>query len=70
VANGRVNGNLSLSRALGDHYYKLRPEQPSNLQPIICHPDVKEFDRPNNGFIVMGCDGIWERFESSSAGLL
>ena len=61
VVEGRVDGNLNLSRALGDLHYKanktLKPEE----QLISGEPDVrnvammKDFD-----FIVMGCDGVYE----------
>ncbi len=65
VTNGRVEGNLNLSRALGDLKYKknttLKPEE----QMITAAPDVykqpisKDFD-----FIVMGCDGIYDSWSS------
>jgi len=65
VTGGRVEGNLNLSRALGDLRYKkntaLKPEE----QMISASPDVfrqpisKDFD-----FVVMGCDGIYDRFSS------
>ena len=61
VEDGRVEGNLNLSRGLGDLHYKsnkaLKPEE----QMITADPDIKvvkiekDFD-----FIVMGCDGIYE----------
>ena len=65
VTNGRVEGNLNLSRALGDLKYKknagLKPEE----QMITAAPDVykqpisKDFD-----FVVMGCDGIYDSWSS------
>ena len=62
VKEGRVDGNLNLSRSLGDLKYKqlkhLKPEE----QPITAFPDIQiEELRPEDEFIVMGCDGIWER---------
>lgn len=72
VVNGRVNGNLNLSRAMGDFEYKGVTNDPINNQKIYCRapekalitvvPDVKSrallaaVDR----FLLMGCDGIWE----------
>jgi protein phosphatase 1G len=52
---------LNLSRSLGDLKYKqnkaLKPEE----QPITAYPDLKEVQLcPEDDFIVMGCDGIWE----------
>lgn len=65
VAGNRVNGNLALSRALGDFRYKgntlLAPEE----QIISAMPDVSEYelklgDGGADEFIVIGCDGIWD----------
>jgi len=61
IIEGRVNGNLNLSRALGDLEYKknttLKPEE----QLISAMPDVvKRPIKPEDTFLVMGCDGIWE----------
>jgi len=61
----RVNGNLNLSRSIGDLVYK----QNSNLRPqdqmICCTPDVKYFRRqPGDEFIVLACDGVWDVLSS------
>jgi len=61
VVNGRVNGNLNLTRCLGDHEYKqnksLKPEE----QIITCVPDTKTFDiEDDTDFFVLACDGIWD----------
>lgn len=38
---------------------------------ITCHPDVLEFDRSKDDeFIIMGCDGIWEKYVDDSDGLV
>lgn len=38
---------------------------------ITCHPDVKEFIRsPDDEFILMGCDGIWEKYVDDTEGLV
>lgn len=38
---------------------------------ITCHPDVLEFDRSKDDeFIIMGCDGIWEKFVDNTNGLI
>lgn len=61
IEEGRVNGNLNLTRTLGDLFYKkdekLRPEQ----QIISCFPDVTV--TPLDGtekLLVLACDGIWD----------
>lgn len=59
MIDGRVNGNLNLSRALGDHEYKVTKNIKPEDQMISAKPDVKR--RPIAGIelIVMGCDGVW-----------
>lgn len=57
----RVNGNLNLSRALGDLEYKknrsLRPED----QIICATPDfICEQRHAEDEFIVICCDGVWD----------
>lgn len=62
VAEGRVDGNLNLSRSLGDLKYKRRKHLDPQSQSITAWPDVKEIDLEleKDEFIIMGCDGIWE----------
>lgn len=61
VSLGRVNANLNLSRALGDLEYKKNKELSVEKQLIICVPDIKSRNLdPNDEFIIIGCDGIWE----------
>eukprot|EP00210_Caulerpa_lentillifera_P003285 g3136.t1 len=61
VYEGRVNGCLNLSRAIGDLGYKkctkLRPE----AQMITANPEVKSIQlRSGDDFIILACDGIWD----------
>merc|ERR1712086_433350 len=61
IIEGRVNGNLNLSRALGDLEYKKNPALKPAEQLISPMPDVvKRAIKPEDQFLVMGCDGIWE----------
>ena len=39
---GRINGNLNLSRAIGDWYYKMNNRLPLQDQMVTSYPDVKE----------------------------
>ncbi|CAD8064287.1 unnamed protein product [Paramecium primaurelia] len=50
VADGRVCGSLSLSRAFGDYQYK--------DDMVIAIPEIRVFK--NIQMIFMACDGIWE----------
>lgn len=61
VSDGRINGNLNLSRAIGDLEYKKNTDIGVDEQLIIAVPDVKKRElTPDDEFLVMGCDGIWE----------
>ncbi len=62
ITEGRVDGNLNLSRSLGDLKYKqnksLKPEE----HPVTAFPDTKVVKmQPEDDFIILGCDGIWEQ---------
>ena len=46
VSNNRVNGNLNLSRAFGDFYYKKNTKLGARDQLIISYPDITVEDRP------------------------
>lgn len=68
VVDGRVNGMLALSRAIGDFDYKTvtppKDAQPSwfmNNHMVTAYPDVviKPLHKDVE-FIVLACDGIWD----------
>jgi serine/threonine protein phosphatase PrpC len=60
VLNGRVNGVLSLSRAIGDVSFKQRDVAPE-LQAVTPCPDVLEVQMQlDDEFVVQACDGIWD----------
>ena len=70
VAYGRVNGNLNLSRAMGDFEFKGITSTPNN-ENVYCKfpekamitvvPEVKtKALLGTDRFLLMGCDGIWE----------
>lgn len=68
---GRVNGGLNLSRSFGDFDYKQNPKCSYDQQMITCKPDIKEVNRSNDDeFIIIGCDGIWEKYVENSQGLV
>ncbi|KAM3139338.1 hypothetical protein pb186bvf_008558 [Paramecium bursaria] len=61
VSDGRVNGNLNLSRALGDLEYKRDNRLRKDEQLIIAVPEVKTTQlTANDSFLLMGCDGVFE----------
>lgn len=58
---GRVNGQLALTRSLGDFTYKSNPYAPPDEQIVIAKPEVKvQKLTQKDQFIVLGCDGIWD----------
>lgn len=59
--NYRVNGNLNLSRAIGDLEYKKRTDLPPERQIICSTPDIiRERITPDDEFLILACDGIWD----------
>lgn len=63
VDKGRINSHLNLSRCLGDHHYKENKSLPAEKQVIIAKPDVMEMELgKNDDFIILGCDGVWEKY--------
>lgn len=61
IVEGRVDGNLNLSRSLGDLKYKQNKNITPEEHPVTANPDVLEFDLyGDEDFIIMGCDGVWE----------
>lgn len=54
IVEGRVDGNLNLSRSLGDLKHKQKPGLTPAEQPITCVPDVKRRTiKPTDDFMVM-----------------
>lgn len=61
----RVNGDLSLSRSIGDLRYKQNPSLAPKDQIVCCTPDIRIFRRePDDEFMVIACDGVWDVFSS------
>lgn len=61
ITEGRVDGNLNLSRSLGDMKYKQNKELKPSEHPITALPDVLVQNlSPDDQFLLIGCDGIWE----------
>lgn len=55
---GRVNGNLALSRAIGDFEFKKSAELPPESQIVTAMPDVEIHEMTDDDeFLVIACDG-------------
>ena len=65
-SNGRVNGNLNLSRSIGDLKYKQAKHAPPKDQMITAEPDVltMDVDPTQDEFMILACDGIWDCFSN------
>lgn len=66
VADGRISGKLSLSRAIGDLSYKQNKELPVEKQAMTCVPDVSKRARSaEDSFVLVACDGVWDVLTSA-----
>mmetsp|Transcript_12287 Transcript_12287/g.18437 ORF Transcript_12287/g.18437 Transcript_12287/m.18437 type:complete len:485 (-) Transcript_12287:58-1512(-) len=65
---GRINGNLNLSRSIGDLKYKQNSDLPPAEQMITAEPDIKTVTlEGDDEFIIFGCDGIWDCLSNDEA---
>ena len=72
VINGRVNGKLAMSRAIGDFSYKgQKPPHNASYQWYLMNhmvtslPDITCYSRSDDiKFIIIACDGIWDCLSS------
>lgn len=61
VEANRVNGNLALSRCLGDFLFKKAGHLPAEEQVVTAYPDVLEHELgEEDEFLIVACDGIWD----------
>jgi|UniRef100_A0AC35GMB1 protein phosphatase 2C family protein 2/3 len=61
VEYNRVNGNLALSRALGDFIYKRNDAKLAKDQIVTAYPDIFSCELNKDvEFLVIACDGIWD----------
>ena len=68
VADGRVNGSLNLSRALGDLDYKSVSALPPEAQMVTANPEIRSIElTPDDEFLILACDGIWDVLTNQEA---
>ncbi|ESL10662.1 protein phosphatase 2C [Trypanosoma rangeli SC58] len=61
VSENRVNGQLAMSRAMGDFTYKSQKDRGPREQHVIAVPDVVTTQRdPGDAWVVLACDGIFD----------
>ena len=62
---GRVNGNLALSRAIGDFEFKKSAELSPEQQIVTAYPDVTVHELTDDDeFLVIACDGLCFKMET------
>jgi len=64
VRAGRVDGDLAVARSFGDFGYKNCSEPKDHR--VTVHPDIVVYAREpsNDEFLVLACDGIWDRLSN------
>ena len=63
-----MNGNLALSRSLGDFEYKGNSVLKAKDQMVTAFPDLKVESLSNDcEFMIIACDGIWDCMSSQEA---
>jgi serine/threonine protein phosphatase PrpC len=74
LANGfvkckRVDGDLAVSRGLGDFSYKSNELLPVEQQKVIPNPEFVIYPRSKDDeFMVLACDGIWDVASNEQCG--
>jgi len=70
VSMRRVNGDLAVSRALGDYSYKQRSDLKAEEQQVSAEPDIEihERDAGADEFLLLCCDGIWDVMQNNEVG--
>ncbi|KAL1547099.1 protein-serine/threonine phosphatase [Salvia divinorum] len=65
IYDGYLNGQLSVSRALGDWHMK---EPKGSASPLSADPELQEvLLTEDDEFLILGCDGLWEVMTSQCA---
>lgn len=67
VIQNRVDGNLALSRALGDYEYKADPLLSLTQQKVTAEPDITFWPRNDTSVLLLASDGLWDVFTNEEA---
>jgi serine/threonine protein phosphatase PrpC len=68
----RVDGDLAVSRGLGDFFFKSQIELPLNKQKVISEPEILVYPRDSvkDEFIAVACDGVWDVVDNNECGAM
>ena len=65
VVNNRIDGNLAVSRAIGDFVYKRDLSRKISQQWVIPVPVIQTFERsPEDEYLILASDGVWAVMET------
>lgn len=63
-----MNGNLALSRAIGDFEFKRSAELPPESQIVTAYPDVVTHElTEDDEFLIIACDGRYTKRNKQAA---
>ena len=65
IMNGRIDGDINVSRSLGDFRYKNNTQLSREEQKLVPYPDIFSISRDGVDFLLIGCDGIYEMMDNS-----
>lgn len=70
VKNKRIDGDLAVSRGLGDYAYKKATQLPISKQKVVPEPEFVVYPRnfALDEFIVLACDGVWDVATNTECG--
>lgn len=68
VHMNRVDGQLAMSRAIGDWQYKQDASKPLNKQKVIAVPDIQKTKTNSKSILLVCCDGIVEQLTNEEVG--
>jgi serine/threonine protein phosphatase PrpC len=65
VSFGRVDGDLAMSRSIGDHAYKNVPGVAPLAQKVVPTPDVSDVELDPRDIVLVCCDGLVEKLSNA-----
>ena len=68
ISDGRVMGNINLTRGFGDLEYKKNKNLKAEDQIVTANPEIQIVDFTKDvDFVIIGCDGIWDCLKNQEA---
>jgi protein phosphatase 2C family protein 2/3 len=64
VSCGRVDGDLGMSRSIGDHGYKNVPHLGPLEQKVVPTPDCSDIELDSDDIVLVCCDGLVEKLSN------